>query len=140
MDAAELQGGGVTIDGARRFGSALAEVPVWAASRAVCEMGTAEIVGGLVLTPVRSPSDRAQRIGWWLIPRLRDRHPELLEAVIERLRSTGTVTAVMHLRTDASDAITAAEHTGFVRGHALEHTIGDGRSADFWEYARPIAG
>ncbi len=68
MDAAEVAAGARTVDGARRFDSGLAEVPVWSATRAVCEKGSVRIVGGVVLTEVDMHAGDTPRIGWWLEP------------------------------------------------------------------------
>ena len=138
MDAAELQGGGRTSDGARRFGSALAEIPVWSATRAVCEKGSAQIVGGIVLTAVGDAADHTQRLGWWLEPAAQAYDLELLTAVVERQRAMGTANVIVHVRAASTTAINAVERSGFVRGEAIRHETHDGRAIDFWEYRRTI--
>lgn len=140
MDAAALEGGARTADGARRFGSALAEVPVWSATRAVCEKGTAQIIGGVVLTTVGDPGDHTQRLGWWLDPEAQMYDLELLTAIVDRQRELGTAVVVVHVRAASQTAIDAVERTGFERGEAVRHETHDGRSIDFWEYRRAIGG
>lgn len=134
MDAAQLQGGGRTSDGARRFGSALAEIPVWSATRAVCEKGTANIIGGVVITAVGDEVERTRRLGWWLDPAHRAHEDELLDVVVDRLRSTGTGLVLMHVRADAASATQAAERAGFRRGDPIMHAGHDGQPLEFSEY------
>ena len=136
MDAAELAAGAHTVDGARRFDSGLAEVPVWSATRAVCEKGSVRIVGGVVLTEVDTHAGDTPRIGWWLEPAANRYGSELVRAVDERLRAIGADTVVMHLRTDDDIALGVAEEAGFTRGTAVQHTTSTGQQIDFWEYVR----
>ena len=138
MDAAALEGGARTADGARRFGSALAEVPVWSATRAVCEKGTAQIVGGVVLTTVGDAGDHLQRLGWWLDPSAQMYDLELLTAIVDRQRDLGTKELIVHVRAAAQAAIAAVERAGFTRGEAVRHQTHDGQAIDFWEYRRTI--
>lgn len=140
MDAAALEGGARTADGARRFGSALAEVPVWSATRAVCEKGTAQIVGGVVLTTVGDAGDHTQRLGWWLEPDAQVHDLELLSAVLDRQRALGTAAVIVHVRAASQAAIDAVERVGFERGEAVRHETHDGQTIDFWEYRRAITG
>ena len=84
MDEADFERAEHTSDGARRFGGGLSEVPVWSATRAVCEMGSARIVGGLVATDVEDPTEQVQRIGYWLQPDARHHATELVTAADER--------------------------------------------------------
>lgn len=137
MAAADLDEAGRTSDGARRFGAGLAEVPVWTATRAVCEKGTARIVGGVVLTEVDDPTRDVRRVGWWLRPGSEQLASELVGAVDERLRAMGVDAVVMHLRADDDVAIRIAEEAGYQRGEAVQHTTPTGRQVDFWVYSRP---
>ena len=137
MVAADLDEGERTTDGARRFGAGLAEVPVWTATRAVCEKGSARIIGGLVLTEVDDSSGVARRMGWWLGAGSEAYAFELITAVDERLRAMGADVGVMHLRADDDLALRTAENAGFRRGDSLQHTTTSGRQIEFWEYSRP---
>lgn len=136
MDAAHLAQGTRTTDGARRFDSGLAEVPVWSATRAVCEKGSARIVGGVVLTDVEAATGESRRIGWWLEPGSDQHGTELVRAVDERLRAMGADTVVMHVRADDDVAIRVADEAGFSRGDAVNHTTSTGQQIDFWNYVR----
>lgn len=137
MEVAGLDIGHRTSDGARRFGAGLAEVPVWSATRAVCEKGSARIVGGLVLSEVDDPSQDVRRIGWWLEPGAERYAPELLAGAEERLRALGADRVVMHVRADDDDALRTVGDAGFRRGDAVQHTNAAGQPLDFWEYVRP---
>ena len=136
MDAADLVLGERTVDGARRFDSGLAEVPVWSATRVVCEKGSLRVVGGVVLTEVEMHAGDSPRIGWWLESPAAAYGTEMVSAVDARLRAMGADTVVMHLRTDDAAAIGVAEQTGFTRGAAVQHVTSSGRQIDFWEYTR----
>ena len=136
MDATGLTGGERTVDGARRFDSGLAEVPVWSATRAVCEKGSVRIVGGVVLTEVDVHAGDTPRIGWWLVPGAERYGGELVGAVDDRLRAMGADTVVMHLRADDDVALGVAEEAGFVRGSAVRHVTSTGRQIDFWEWVK----
>jgi RimJ/RimL family protein N-acetyltransferase len=136
MDAAELAAGARTVDGARRFDSGLAEVPVWSATRAVCEKGSVHIVGGVVLTEVDTHAGDTPRIGWWLEPGADRYGSELVRAVDDRLRAIGAHTVIMHLHNDDDTALGVAEEAGFTRGTAVRHTTSTGQQLDFWEYVR----
>ena len=137
MDASGLDAGEHTSDGARRFGAGHAETPVWSATRAVCEKGSARIVGGLVLTEIDDPSGDVRRIGFWLVPGAERYAAELITAADERLRAEGADRVVMHVRTDDDAALSDAEAAGFRRSDAVQHTTTAGRQLDFWEYVRP---
>ena len=126
-----------TLDGARRFGLGLSEVPMWTATRAVCEKGSGHIVGGVVLTEVDVAKGEAPRIGWWLDTEHAQYAGELVEAVDQRLRQLGAQVVVMHVRADDETAIAAAEAAGFRRGDAVKHTNQAGVDLDFWQYSRP---
>jgi RimJ/RimL family protein N-acetyltransferase len=136
MDAAKLAAGARTVDGARRFDSGLAEVPVWSATRAVCEKGSVRIVGGVVLTEVDTHAGDTPRIGWWLEPDANRYGSELVRAVDDRLRAIGADTVIMHLRPDDDIALGVAEEAGFTRGTTVRHTTSNGQQIDFWEYVR----
>jgi RimJ/RimL family protein N-acetyltransferase len=136
MDAAELAAGARTSDGARRFDSGLAEVPVWSATRVVCEKGSVRIVGGVVLTEVDMHAGDTPRIGWWLEPDAQTYGSELVRAVDGRLRAMGAQTVVMHLHADDQIALGIAEEAGFTRGTALQHSTSTGQQIDFWEYVK----
>ena len=136
MDATELTAGARTVDGARRFDSGLAEVPVWSATRAVCEKGSVRIVGGVVLTEVDIHAGDRPRIGWWLEPDAQRYGSELVRAVDDRLRAMGADTVVMHLRADDDTALGVAEEAGFIRGKAVQHMTSTGQQIDFWEYVK----
>lgn len=137
MAAAGLDEGERTADGARRFGAGLAEVPMWTATRAVCEKGSARIVGGVVLTEVDGSSSDRPRIGWWLRPDAAEYAAELIAAVDQRLRQLGAAVVVMHVRADDERAIAVTEAAGFRRGEAVRHTTQTGVELDFWRYSRP---
>lgn len=137
MAEADLDEGDRTADGARRFGAGLAEVPVWTATRAVCEKGTARIIGGVVLTEAGTESGAASRIGWWLGTGSEHYAAELIATVDERLRALGIGVVVMQVRADDDDAIATAEAAGFRRGRSVQHTTQSGRNLAFWEYSRP---
>lgn len=137
MVAADLDEGDRTSDGARRFGAGLAEVPVWTATRAVCEKGSARIVGGVVLTDVDDQTGDVRRIGWWLGSGFEGYAAELINTVDERLRAMGADVVVMHLRADAELALRIAEAVGFRRRGTVRHTTPAGRHIDFLEYSRP---
>ncbi len=137
MDAAQFGVGDRTSDGARRFGDGMAEVPVWSATRAVCVKGSANIVGGVVVTEIDALSSDVRRIGWWLQPGAEHYAPELIAATDERLRALGADVVVLHLRAAAGEALRIAEQAGFRRGEALRHTTVSGQELDFWEYLRP---
>jgi len=137
MAEADLDEGERTADGARRFGAGLAEVPMWTATRAVCEKGTARIVGGVVLTEVDAESGDSRRIGWWLGSGSEHYASELIATVDERLRALGTKVVVMHVRADDESANATAEAAGYRRGRSVQHTTQSGRSLEFWEYSRP---
>ena len=136
MDAAELAAGARTVDGARRFDSGLSEVPVWSATRAVCEKGSIRIVGGVVLTEVDTHAGDTPRIGWWLVPGADMYGSELVSAVDGRLRAMGASTVIMHLHIDDNIALAVAEEAGFTRGAAVQHATSTGQEIDFWEYVR----
>lgn len=137
MASARLEEGERTADGARRFGAGLTEVPVWTATRAVCEKGTAKIVGGVVLTEFDDRIGEARRIGWWLAAGAEHHATELVAAVDQRLRALEVAVVVMHVRADDDHAIQVAETTGFRRGEPVQHVTQTGRQLDFWEYLRP---
>ncbi len=135
MEAAQFGAGDHTVDGARRFGDGMSEVPVWSATRAVCEKGSADIVGGVVITEEGATAD-VRRIGWWLQPGAERYAPELLAATDERLRAMGASAVMMHLRATDAEALRVAEAAGFRRGAAVQHTTTSGQLLDFWEYIR----
>jgi RimJ/RimL family protein N-acetyltransferase len=137
MAAAGLAEGERTADGARRFGAGHAEVPMWTATRAVCEKGSARVVGGVVLTEVDVPTSDAPRIGWWLDAEDAHYAGELVEAVVQRLHQLGAEAIVMQVRVDDEAAIAVAEAAGFRRGDAVRHTNQAGVDLDFWQYSRP---
>lgn len=137
MDAAGLTEAGRTADGARRFGAGLAEVPVWSAARAVCEKGSARIVGGVVLTDVADPEGPARRIGWWLTPDAEPYSIELLAGVVDRVRSTGARRIVVHVRADDDRTSRTVEAAGFRRGAVVHHASEAGDELEFNEYALP---
>lgn len=137
MEAAHFGPGERTTDGARRFGDGMAEVPMWSATRAVCELGSANIVGGVVITEVPHPTADVRRIGWWLQPGAEHYGTELVAATDERLRAMGATEVVMHLRSDDADGIGVAEQTGFRRCDPVRHTTVTGDVVDFWEFRRP---
>lgn len=130
MTAAGLGEGRRTTDGARRFSGGNAEVPVWSATRVVCELGTMRVLGGLVITD----HDHAHRIGWWLSPDDAHHAPELLAAAVERVRSLGASRTVVHLRVDDDASIAVAEAAGFRRDAPVQHTTAEGETLDFVEY------
>ena len=136
MDDVHFESAEHTSDGARRFGEGLSEVPVWSATRAVCEMGSARVVGGLVTTNVEDPTEHVQRIGYWLQSDARHHAAELLAAADQRVRALGADVVVMHVRTTDHDAIRVAEETGFRRRASIVHHV-DGHPVDFVEYVRP---
>ena len=136
MDATDLAAGARTVDGARRFDSGLAAVPVWSATRAVCEKGSVRIVGGVVLTEVDTHAGDTPRIGWWLEPGAEMYGSEIVRAVDDRLRAMGADTVVMHLRTDDDIALGVAEEAGFIRGPTVQHMTSTGQQIDFWEYVK----
>ena len=137
MASADLDEGQRTADGARRFGAGMTEVPVWTATRAVCEKGSAKIVGGVVLTEVDDSAGEARRVGWWLERGADHYAAELVAAIDERLRALGVEVVVMHVRSDDERAIRVAEEAGYRRGDAVQHTTHAGRQLDFWQYSRP---
>ena len=136
MDDAHFEGGDRTSDGARRFGSSLSEVPVWSATRAVCEKGSARIVGGIVLNEIDDPNASVQRIGFWLQPDAAHYATELVSAADARARGLGADLVVMLLRAEEQTHHRAAEDAGFRRRDKVVHTVGD-RPQEFWEYVRP---
>ena len=136
MDAAKLATGARTVDGARRFDSGLSEIPVWSATRAVCEKGSVRIVGGVVLTEVDTHAGDTPRIGWWLEAGADTYGTELVSAVDGRLRAIGANTVIMHVHTDDDIALRVAEQAGFTRGAAVQHATSTGQEIDFWEYVR----
>lgn len=137
MESAGLAEGERTTDGARRFGPWLADVPVWSVTRAVCEKGTANIVGGVVLSAVEGGGDDHRRIGWWLGENADRYGVEVVTAVDARLREMGVDVIVLHVRAADERAIAVAVGSGFRRSSALQHTTPSGEPVDFWEYARP---
>lgn len=136
MDDANFGGGDRTSDGARRFGAGLSEVPVWSATRAVCEKGSARIVGGLVLNELDHATDHVQRIGFWLQPDAAHYATELISAAAERAGSLGADLVVMHLRADAPEHHRAAEEAGFRALGTVVHTVDD-QPLEFREFVRP---
>lgn len=137
MDAAHFETGERTTDGARRFGDGMAEVPMWSATRAVCEKGSARIVGGIVITQVPHESHDVRRIGWWLQPDEEHYGLELVTAALERLQTTGANRAVMHIRTTDAEKLRVAEAAGFRQGETVHHTTTAGQDLEFWEYMFP---
>ena len=137
MDASGLDEGDRTTDGARRFDAGHSEAPVWTATRAVCEKGSARIVGGLVLTEVADPEADVRRIGFWLEPGAERYAAQLIAAADQRLRAEGADRVLIHVRADDEPAQRNAEAAGFRRSEAVRHTTSAGRELDFWEYVRP---
>ena len=136
MDDADFEGGERTPDGARRFGAGLSEVPVWTATRAVCEKGSARIVGGLVFSEVDDATADVQRIGFWLGPDAADHATELISAAAERAQQLGADRVVMHLRAGAEGHHRAAEQAGFRQLGTVVHSVGD-QPVRFLEFVRP---
>lgn len=136
MDDADFGDGDRTSDGARRFGAGLSEVPVWTATRAVCEKGSARIVGGLVFSEVDDATADVRRIGFWLQPDAAGYAAELISAAAERAQHIGADRIVMHLRAEAHDHHRAAVQAGFREVGKLAHTVAD-QPVEFREFVRP---
>lgn len=137
MERAGLEEGERTSDGARRFGDGLAQVPVWSATRAVCEKGSAKIIGGVVISDVDDSTAVTKRVGWWLSGDS-DRYAiEVLTAVGERLKSMGVAVVVLHVRIADRLSLQVANEAGYRRTNALQHLSVTGEPIDFWAYAHP---
>lgn len=136
MDMARFSGGHRTPDGARRFGSGLAEVPVWSATRAVCEKGSLAVLGGVVINEIEKSPTETWRIGWWLVPGAQPYAVELVAAVDGRLRAMGVETVVIHARTDDPIGQQTAASVGFHPVDTVRFTTADGGELDFWRYVK----
>lgn len=138
MDAARLAAGERTADGARRFGSGLHEVPVWSATRAVCEKGTLRVLGGVVINEVDDDTTTATwRLGWWLVPEVQEQiGVEVVAAVDERLRAIGAHTVTIHVRTDDEAGQRTAVAVGFQPVDTVIHTAADGSELEFRRYVK----
>ncbi|NNE11262.1 MAG: hypothetical protein HKN41_03350 [Ilumatobacter sp.] len=136
MDLARLAGGERTPDGARRFGSGLADVPVWSATRAVCEKGSLNVLGGVVINEVEDTPTETWRIGWWLAPQMQHHAVEVVSHVDARLRAMGAHTVVIHVRTDDQLGQQVAATVGFQPLDTLKHTTAEGTPLEFWRYVK----
>lgn len=136
MDLARLAAGERTPDGARRFGSGLAEVPVWSATRAVCEKGSLTVLGGVVINEVDGALTETWRVGWWLVPEAQPYAVQLVSAVDSRLRAMGAHTVVIHVRTDDVPGQQTVATVGFHPTDTVQHTGPDGAQLEFWRYVK----